>query len=54
MRHWGLDTGGYSFPYVARWAREKATLRRNLHESQQVSSKLITAIEGEPEAEEGV
>lgn len=34
LAHDGIDTGGYSFPYVARWVEGKAVLRRNLAEVQ--------------------
>lgn len=36
-----IDTGSYSFPYVARWAEDKAVLRRNLAEVQGVAAGLI-------------
>lgn len=32
LSHYGIDTGCYSFPYVARWAEDTAVLRRNLAE----------------------
>lgn len=48
LAHFGIDTGGYTFPYVATWAKDKAVLRRNLAEVQQVASRLIGAIEGTP------
>ena len=41
----GIDGGGYSFPYVARWAKDKAVLRRNLAEVQGVAVGLIAGIE---------
>jgi antirestriction protein ArdC len=54
MSHFRVDTGAYSFPYVANWARDKAVLRRNFGEIQQVASRLIMAIEdtGRPGDEE--
>lgn len=30
LHHHGLDTGGYTFPYIAGWAEDRAVLRRNL------------------------
>jgi len=42
---YGIDTGSYSFPYVARWAEDKAVLRRNLAEVQGVAAGLIAGIE---------
>lgn len=44
--HFGLDTSGYSFAYVAEWARDMAVVRRNLAAIQQVAHWLIVAIEG--------
>lgn len=46
MHHFGLDTGGYSFPYVAVWGEDPKRLRANLSEVQRVSNVLISAIEG--------
>jgi hypothetical protein len=43
--HYGIDTGSYSFPYVARWAKDKTVLRRNLAEVQGVAAGLIAGIE---------
>lgn len=45
LAHYGIDTGSYSFPYVARWAEDKAVLRRNLVEVQGVAAGLIAGIE---------
>jgi len=45
LAHYGIDTGSYSFPYVARWAEDKAVLRRNLAEVQGVAAGLIAGIE---------
>ncbi len=45
LAHYGIDTGSYSFPYVARWAKDKAVLRRNLAEVQGVAVGLIAGIE---------
>ncbi|MHB8646199.1 MAG: ArdC-like ssDNA-binding domain-containing protein [Thermomicrobiales bacterium] len=44
LAHFGMDTSGYSFGYVAHWAREMAVFRRNLAAIQQVAHKLIMAI----------
>ena len=46
LSHFGLDTCGYSFSYVAEWARDIAVVRRNLAAIQQVAHRLIVAIEG--------
>jgi hypothetical protein len=46
LAHHGLDTAGYSFPYLATWARDVAVLKRNLAAIQQAANHLITAIAG--------
>ncbi len=48
LTHFGLDTSGYSFPYVATWAEDRQVLKRNLGEIQGVSRTLIEAIAAEP------
>ncbi len=53
LSHFGLDTSGYSFGYVAEWARDLAVVRRNLAAIQQVAHRLIVAIEGNDERGEG-
>jgi antirestriction protein ArdC len=44
MQHQGVDTGEYSFVYVARWAQDMKVFRRNLAEVQQISDRLILVI----------
>jgi antirestriction protein ArdC len=44
LRHFGLDTSQYSFPYVAAWAADKQVLQQNLGAIQQASHLLITEI----------
>ncbi len=46
LQHYGLDTSGYSFGYVAGWAKDKGVLKRNLDSIQQTSSCIISALEG--------
>ena len=48
LTHFGLDTSGYSFPYVATWAEDRQVLKRNLGEIQGVSRTLIEVIAAEP------
>jgi antirestriction protein ArdC len=48
MAHHGLDTAGYSFPYLATWAQDVAVLKRNLTAIQQTAAVLIGAIERTP------
>jgi len=47
LAHFALDTSGYSFGYVANWAREMAVFRRNIAAIQGTAQRLIVAIEGE-------
>jgi len=49
LAHHGLDTGAYSFPYLATWARDLAVLKRNLTAIQQTATMLIGAIHRTPE-----
>ncbi len=54
MNHFGLDTGDYSFPYIATWGEDPKRLRANLSEVQRVANVLISAIEGTPLEEEPI
>jgi len=47
LMHMGIDTSGYSFGYIAGWAKEMAVFRRNLSEVQKISHQMIGIIEGE-------
>ena len=47
----GIDTGDYSFPYVAAWAADRAVVARNLVAIRETAATLIAAIEGEPDTE---
>jgi hypothetical protein len=47
LAHHGLDTSGYSFPYLATWARDVAVLKRNLAAIQQTANVLIGAVAGD-------
>lgn len=44
--HFGLDTSAYSFGYVANWAQDAAVFKRNVHQIQQLSTTIISAVEG--------
>jgi len=44
LQHYGVDTGDYTFPYVAGWAKDRAVLDRNLGAIRGVSHLLIAAI----------
>ncbi|MDQ3547830.1 MAG: ArdC family protein [Chloroflexota bacterium] len=45
LQHYGLDSSGYTFAYVARWAEDRAVLTRNLSAIQQTSHAIIAGIE---------
>ncbi len=47
LAHFGLDTSGYSFAYVANWARDMGVFRRNLAAIGGAAHTLIVAIAGE-------
>ncbi len=42
-----IDSSGYTFPYVATWAQDRAVLKRNLAAIQQTAHRIIAGIEGE-------
>ncbi len=46
LHHFGLDAGGYTFPYVARWAADRATLTRNLEAIRATAYTLIHVATG--------
>ena len=45
LNHYGIDTSGYSFPYIATWAQDRQVLTRNLSAIQRVTDSLITSID---------
>jgi antirestriction protein ArdC len=45
LQHYGIDSSGYTFAYVARWAEDRQVLARNLAAIQQTSHAIIDAIE---------
>jgi len=45
LQHYGIDSRGYTFAYVARWAEDREVLKRNLAAIQQTSHAIITGIE---------
>lgn len=45
MNHYGIETGEYTFPYLAGWAKEPKTLLANLNHIQRTSRQLIDGIE---------
>jgi hypothetical protein len=54
LDHYGIDTSGYSVPYIAGWARDPATVRRNLETVRTLSHALLTAFgDACPPAEDG-
>jgi hypothetical protein len=46
LAHFGIDAGGYTFPYVARWATDRAVLTRNLEAIRAVAYTLIHVATG--------
>ena len=44
LHHFGLDTSGYTFPYVAGWAEDKAVLRRNLEAIRVTAATFLEAL----------
>ena len=46
LNHYGIDTSGYSFAYVANWAQDRAVVKRNLDAIQQTAHAVIAGIEG--------
>ncbi len=49
LARYGIDTGDYSFPYVAAWAADRAVVTRNLVAIRETAATLIAAIAGEPD-----
>jgi hypothetical protein len=45
-QHFGLETGQYSFPYIAAWAKQRERLTGQLGVIQRVASVLIDGMEG--------
>ena len=43
--HFGLDSQGYSFGYIAQWAQDKTVLRRNLAAIQKTAQAVIDGLE---------
>jgi len=46
LHHFGIDAGGYTFPYVARWAADRAVLTRNLEAIRATAYTLIHVVTG--------
>jgi hypothetical protein len=44
LHHFGLDTSVYIFPYVARWAEDKAVLKRNLEAIRTTANELVEVL----------
>jgi len=43
LTHYGIDSSGYTFPYVATWAQNRTVLKRNLASVQQTSHRIIAS-----------
>lgn len=48
LARYGLDSGDYSFPYVAVWVTDRAVLTRNLMTIRITAAILIAAVERQP------
>ena len=46
LNHYGIDTSGYSFAYVANWAQDRAVVKRNLEAIQRTAHAVIAGMEG--------
>jgi hypothetical protein len=47
LNHYGIDSSGYSFPYVSRWAQDRAVFKANLEAIQQTAHQIIGGLEGQ-------
>jgi N-terminal domain of anti-restriction factor ArdC len=47
LTRYGLDSAGYSFPYIARWAQDRGVFKRNVDTVQHVASAIIAGLEGD-------
>jgi hypothetical protein len=45
LQHHGISSAGYTFPYVATWARDRAVLTRNVVAAQQTAHRIIAGLE---------
>jgi antirestriction protein ArdC len=45
LNHAGVDSAGYSFPYIAHWAQDRTVLKRNLDAVQKTAHQIIDALE---------
>ncbi len=45
LQRFGIDSSGYTFAYVARWAEDRQVLKRNLDAIQKTSHGIIQALE---------
>ncbi len=46
LSRYGLDSGSYSFSYIARWAEDRERLGRNLEAIRKVAHNIIEGLEG--------
>ena len=54
LQRYGIDSSGYSFGYISRWAQDRAVLKRNLSAIQHTSHTIISSIEGEVQPHLGI
>jgi len=46
LHHFGIDSGSYSFDYLAGWS-DAETFKRNVQTITRTADKLITAVKGQ-------
>jgi antirestriction protein ArdC len=44
LSHYGIDSSEYSFPYVARWGKDREVLKRNLSAIQSTAHQMLDGI----------
>jgi antirestriction protein ArdC len=44
LAHFGIDTGAYSFGYVAAWARDLAIFKRNISAARETANAIIAGL----------
>jgi len=47
LNHYQLDSSGYTFPYVSRWAKDRQVLKRNLEAIQKSAHRIIGMLENQ-------
>ena len=45
LNYFGIDSSGYSVPYIARWAQDRAVFKQNLDAIQTTAHTVIASLE---------